>query len=745
MPALPASNVPVAVNATEGTATRAARPRKSRPPFGPNIVAAVLCAIVAMAYAGSFGQLVFDGQLSPFVGFGILTAMISSVTVLLAYSWRSSFPFSVGGPDSNPSAILAVTLASIAAEIVDTGGAKSPELFPTVMMYVFVSATGCGLLVRLLGGRGGGRYVRYLPHPVTAGFLAGTGYLLVAGAFRGLTGTSLRFESLAVLAKVNPLAGVTTIVVAVALLVLSRRVRHYMVIPGVIVGAVLAFHAARVLLGLDLAAAQSAGMLLPRLEISGWQSVGTLNLSDVRWDLILFHGKDFAAMTIVVVVATLLNTTSIELASGRDGDADRELRAIGISNVLAGIFGGMVACNSFNRTLLNLRAGANSPWAARLAAGIILVVMLVAPGAVGWLPRPVLIGLIFFLGVNLLITWVIESYRTLTRMDYAVMLAILGIVMAFGMVAGVISGVFIACVTLAVTLSRSPNVRYAFTLENRRANVERGPDQIESLRLHGAKVRGYSLQGVLFFGTASRLLDAIRRGLSSTSIVLLDFRLVQGADGSSIVMFRRLQTVCKDAGVRMVFTGLNSRMASQLTRGGLELGSAHVRRFADLDRGLEWCEEFVLGQAETPRTLTEVLEDALTRVGCRLLLELGEHRQIPAGAVLVRQGDPSNEMYFIESGRLQVSMKLDAAGGDSKRLRSYGPGSMVGEMGFFSGEPRSADIVAEKEAQVFCLSRERMTAIENDHPALARALHRHVIAVLSQRVRSTNDEIRQLV
>ena len=45
-------------------------------------------------------------------------------------------------------------------------------------------------------------------------------------------------------------------------------------------------------------------------------------------------------MTIVVVVTALLNTTSLELATGKDADADRELRAIGMSNVIAGFFGG---------------------------------------------------------------------------------------------------------------------------------------------------------------------------------------------------------------------------------------------------------------------------------------------------------------------------------------------------------------------------------------------------------------------
>lgn len=715
-------------------------------PFGPNVVAAVLCMVVTLAYAGSFGQLVFDGALAPYVGFGLMSALVSSVVMMLVLSWRSSFRFSIGGPDSNPSAVLAVTLGSLAHEVMEAGGAKAPELLPTVMMYVLASSIGCGLVVRLLGERGSGRYVRYIPHPVIGGFLAGTGYLLVAGAFKTLTGAKLTLESLSEITRVTPLAGVTAGVVAVLLLVLTRKVRHYLVIPSVIVGAIFVFHLLRAVLGIDVAQAQSQGLLLPSLDLSTWRNVGNISFELVRWDLILMHAKDFGAMTTVVAVAVMLNTTSIELASGHDGSADRELQAIGMGNIFAGILGGMVACNPFNRSLLNLKAGANSRWAACLCAGFTLFVMVATPGAVGYLPRPVLTGLILFLGLNLLVTWIVEAKSSLTGMDHAVVLVILGIVMWMGIVAGVVFGIFVACVTLAVTLSRSPNIRHRFTAQNRRANIERTPDELEKLRAHGGAMRGYSLQGVLFFGTAARLLDEIRGGLANTGVVLLDFRLVQGADGSSVVMLKRVQTVCREAGVRLVITGLTTRMASMLARGGVELSGANVRRFADLDRGLEWCEDFILGQNDATRSLADVLDEALTRVGSRILTQKCEYRRLAAGELLVRQGEPSNEMFFVESGRVQVLLRLEGMSiDDSKRLRSYGPGTVVGEMGFYSGESRSADIVAEKDTQVLCITREQLAEIEVAHPALARSIHRYVINILSQRLRCSNDEIRMLL
>src|SRR5688500_6348137 len=176
----------------------------------------------------------------------------------------------------------------------------------------------------------------------------------------------------------------------------------------------------------------------------------------------------------------------------------------------------MVDVNSFKSSILNLQAGANSPWAGRLCALFLVAIMVLTPNAVGLLPRPVLTGLIIYLGLALLIRWVVDANRAMTRMDYTVVLTILAIVAWLGIVAGVVMGIFIACVSLAVTLSRSPNIRHSFTAQNRRANVERTPDQLARLRTHGGGMRGYSLQGVLFFGTASKLLEEIRQGLANT-------------------------------------------------------------------------------------------------------------------------------------------------------------------------------------------------------------------------------------
>ena len=175
---------------------RAPRAPTPATPLLPNLVAGALCALVTLAYASSFAALIFGGALSSSVNLGVWTAIVGSCIAIIALSFLSSFPFALGGPDSNPSVILSISAASIASEVLRESS-DSPELLPTIFVFLFGSAVLCGLLLFVFGRLHWGRYVRYIPYPVVGGFLAGTGYLLLAGGWKLLIGKNIVLTQLA--------------------------------------------------------------------------------------------------------------------------------------------------------------------------------------------------------------------------------------------------------------------------------------------------------------------------------------------------------------------------------------------------------------------------------------------------------------------------------------------------------------------------------------------------------------------
>jgi hypothetical protein len=76
---------------------------------------------------------------------------------------------------------------------------------------------------------------------------------------------------------------------------------------------------------------------------------------------------------------------------------------------------------------------------------------------------------------------------------------------------------------------------------------------------------------------------------------------------------------------------------------------------------------------------------------------------VPAGTVVIREGDPADRFYLIQTGRFAVD-QLDRGTGVERRLRVMGPDEVFGELGLMHQAPRSATVTAETDAQLLALS-----------------------------------------
>lgn len=111
--------------------------------------------------------------------------------------------------------------------------------------------------------------------------------------------------------------------------------------------------------------------------------------------------------------------------------------------------------------------------------------------------------------------------------------------------------------------------------------------------------------------------------------------------------------------------------------------------------------------------------------------------KIQQGHYLFREGDPSDAMYVIKSGKLAVTKSKQNS---EIILAELGPGAMVGEMAFFDGRPRSASIKAVKEAEVICLPFKALHAQFQNFPEWCKAIMRTV----NDHLREANLKIKTL-
>ena len=108
-----------------------------------------------------------------------------------------------------------------------------------------------------------------------------------------------------------------------------------------------------------------------------------------------------------------------------------------------------------------------------------------------------------------------------------------------------------------------------------------------------------------------------------------------------------------------------------------------------------------------------------------------EWKELPGNRCLFRQGDVGNKLFILISGRLQVVMRR--SNGSSEILGEVTRGETVGEMAIFTGETRSADIIAVRDSVLVSISRKAFEEIIAQHPTVVMNITRLIIERLKER------------
>ena len=219
-----------------------------------------------------------------------------------------------------------------------------------------------------------------------------------------------------------------------------------------------------------------------------------------------------------------------------------------------------------------------------------------------------------------------------------------------------------------------------------------------ALRATGTARLILHLQGFLFFGTANRLLEQVRAALGGPDApthLLLDFREVIGLDSSATMTFARLGQIATARKVQLVLTGLSPAVARKLQP---LVNDPNVRRHSrGCRRASNWAMEEDALASLPPRAPAEPFGTRLTAVmseanATRLLASLPMD-VVPAGTVLMVQGEPAVDALLLEEGR--VAIHIGYPDGHAVTLRLEGPGVLIGEMAFLFGMRRRATVTTE--------------------------------------------------
>jgi sulfate permease, SulP family len=706
-----------------------------------DVFAGAICSVLSIAYCLSYAALVFSGPVAHLLAYGIAVTFLSAAVGGAIVALRSSLPFAVAGPDSSISVVIAAMVATLVKRLVAQGGTDLLE--PTLVVMGLATAF-TGIALCILGFTHAGRAIRFVPFPVIGGFLGATGWLMITGALQVITdqpptlANLVSFLNGAVAAKV-----VAALLVAIALHLLLRRSKSPFVMPGILLAAVAVTYIVLPLAGASIETARTTGWMFRP------QPVAALALP---WHAGAFHGfswplapalvGDFLAILFVTASTLLLNTTGIEIATRSEANIDRDLKVLGLANIVTAALGGLVSCTSISRSMLVRTAGGGGRLAGLTVAAISAAILVADPSFIGYVPKYILGGLLIFLGSGLVYQWMIQSSRRLLPPEYLSLLAIALLIINLGFVAGVLTGVVIGCATFALSASRVNAIKFSFDGTEYRSSLDRGPHEKSILADHGGEIQGMALQSYLFFGSANRLYQHVKALLvrrPDCRFLIFDFSRVTGIDSSATQSFAQIKQAAAAAGTRMVLVNLTPELARPFRSARFMTDDVTIA--SDLDRALEACEQKIIethrGAGDDSRSLRAWLSEALgdsqfaeTLAGyCRRL-------EVQAGDVVARQGEPARSMHFILEGRVGIIVDLPEA--RSTRVRSLGRHTTVGEMGLLTSSPRSATIRAEAASVLYELDADAFERLKREHPGLSQALLAYVVAVMTERLGFAN-------
>lgn len=537
--------------------------------FGAGLVVGVVALPLSMALAIASG-------VAP--QHGLYTAIVAGAVIAL-----------LGGSKvqvAGPTAAFVVILAPISARF-GLGGL----LLATMMAGLILAAMG---LARM------GRFIEFVPYPVTTGFTAGIALVIGTLQIKDLLGLEVGtlppeyLERLAALVRALPTVhlpdlavGLFTLAVLLGWPSLSKR------IPAPLVALLFAGIAAHV-----------AGLYWPGFSVATIQDRFSYTLGDATlpgiprlppapllpWRLPGGGGEPLvlsfelirellpAAFTIAILgaIESLLSAVVADGMTGKKHDPDSELLAQGIGNVVAPFFGGFAATGAIARTATNVRAGARSPLASTFHALFVLAAVLAFAPLMGHLPMAALAALLLHVAVRMSEgKHILHILRVAPRSDIVVLVTCFSLTVLFDMVVAVTVGIVLASILFMERMASVSRVSLV------------SAEELDLDRPLPANLVLYEIAGPLFFGAAQKAMTAVRAVAQGVRVVVFDLRAVPLLDATGLVALDSTVAKLRQAGVLVVLAGVQSGPLRVLAKAGWRNRQGEIAIGTSYEKALE--------------------------------------------------------------------------------------------------------------------------------------------------------------
>ena len=292
------------------------------------------------------------------------------------------------------------------------------------------------------------------------------------------------------------------------------------------------------------------------------------------------------AIAMLGALESLLCAVVADGMAGTRHDPNAELVGQGLGNIVAPFFGGIAATAAIARTATNVRAGARSPLASVIHAGVVLIAVVALTDLLAYLPMAALAGLLLMTAWNMSeARHFMHVLRRAPGSDVMVLLTCFSLTVLFDMVVAVTVGMGLAAILF---IKRVIDLTEGRLLS---ANGAAGPTAAE---LPGVLV--YDINGPLFFGAAQKALRTLHTVDPGLRVLILDMADVQLMDMTGMTALEELVKQARRQRQTVILCGLAPRLILKLRRVGLR----RVKGEVEYARELEEARRRAASVLETP-------------------------------------------------------------------------------------------------------------------------------------------------
>ena len=494
--------------------------------------------------------------------------LYASMAPLVVYALFGTSSTLAVGPAAVTSLMTAAALGSVAA-------AGSMGYATAAALLALLS----GFMLFLMGALRLGVVTNFLSHPVISGFVSASGLLIAGSQLKHLLGIPLQGQTLpqmliSLWAHIGQWQGAAVAIGFGALGFLVWVRRSLKVRLGALgfspLAADLLAKAAPVL----ALAVTTLVAWVWRLDESGLRVVGTVPgglppltlpvLDNRLWPQV----QQLATAALLISLVGFVESVSVgqSLAAKRREriEPDAELRALGASNIAAGLTGGFPVTGGFSRSVVNFDAGARTPAAGVFTAlGLLIAALLLTP-ALHYLPQATLAATIVVAVLTLVDFGTFSRTWRYARSDFTALALTFVLTLIVGVEAGLIAGVG-ASLLLHLWRTSRPHIaivgRVPGTEHYRnvlRHTVETHPDLV-----------GIRVDESLYFANARPLEDYVAAQVAvhpSIQHVVLQCTAVNAIDASALESLEAITQRLKDAGVKLHLSEVKGPVMDRLQR-----------------------------------------------------------------------------------------------------------------------------------------------------------------------------------